>query len=47
MAPCGWPRGRAGAGSDERFVDLVFSAFDAGLGDRVILSHDRGWYDPA
>ena len=20
---------------------------DAGLGDRVLLSHDRGWYDPA
>ena len=20
---------------------------DAGLGDRLLLSHDRGWYDPA
>jgi phosphotriesterase-related protein len=20
---------------------------DAGFGDRVLLSHDRGWYDPA
>ena len=20
---------------------------DAGLGERVLLSHDRGWYDPA
>jgi phosphotriesterase-related protein len=20
---------------------------DAGYGDRVLLSHDRGWYDPA
>jgi phosphotriesterase-related protein len=33
--------------TDERFVDLVLRALDAGLGDRVLLSHDRGWYDPA
>jgi phosphotriesterase-related protein len=33
--------------SDDRFVDLVFRALDAGLGDRVLLSQDRGWYDPA
>ena len=32
---------------DERFVDLVVRALDADLGDRVLLSHDRGWYDPA
>jgi phosphotriesterase-related protein len=34
-------------GTDERFVDLVLRALDAGLADRVLLSHDRGWYDPA
>lgn len=32
---------------DDRFVELVLRALDAGLGDRVLLSHDRGWYDPA
>ncbi len=32
--------------SDERYVDLILCAIDAGLGDRVLLSHDRGWYDP-
>lgn len=34
-------------GSDGRFVELILRALDAGLGDRVLLSHDRGWYDPA
>jgi phosphotriesterase-related protein len=33
--------------SDERFLELTLRALDAGLGDRVLLSHDRGWYDPA
>ena len=33
--------------SDDRFVDFVLRALDAGLGDRLLLSHDRGWYDPA
>lgn len=32
---------------DQKFVDLVQMMLDAGLGDRVLLSHDRGWYDPA
>ena len=32
---------------DERFVALVKHALEAGLGDRVLLSHDRGWFDPA
>jgi len=35
------------AADDARFVDLVLGALDAGFGDRVLLSHDRGWYDPA
>ncbi len=31
---------------DEFFVACIQDALDAGLGDRVLLSHDRGWYDP-
>jgi phosphotriesterase-related protein len=34
-------------GSDDRFVELILRALDAGLGGRLLLSHDRGWYDPA
>jgi phosphotriesterase-related protein len=32
---------------DDRFLDLVMRGLDAGYGDRLLLSHDRGWYDPA
>jgi phosphotriesterase-related protein len=32
---------------DDRFIDLILRALDAGLANRVLLSHDRGWYDPA
>lgn len=32
---------------DERFIDLVQRGLDAGLGERILLSQDRGWYDPA
>jgi phosphotriesterase-related protein len=32
---------------DQRFIDLILRALDAGLGNRILLSHDRGWYDPA
>jgi len=34
-------------GTDEMYVELVTEALEAGLGARVLLSHDRGWYDPA
>jgi phosphotriesterase-related protein len=34
-------------GSDGRFIDLIERGLDAGLGERLLLSHDRGWYDPA
>jgi phosphotriesterase-related protein len=34
-------------GTDLLLVDLVLRGLDAGLGDRILLSHDRGWYDPA
>ena len=32
---------------DGRFIDLVQRGLDAGLGGRLLLSQDRGWYDPA
>ena len=34
-------------GSDEMFLDLVRRVLDAGLAGRLLLSQDRGWYDPA
>lgn len=33
--------------TDEMFVGLVSEAIEAGLDGQVLLSHDRGWYDPA
>lgn len=33
--------------SDDLHLDLVRRALDAGLRDRILLSQDRGWYDPA
>jgi phosphotriesterase-related protein len=32
---------------DDMFVDRIRRMLDAGLGDHLLLSHDRGWYDPA
>jgi phosphotriesterase-related protein len=32
---------------DGVFLRLVVGMLEAGLGDRLLLSHDRGWYDPA
>jgi phosphotriesterase-related protein len=32
---------------DAMFVDRIQRMLDAGLGDHLLLSHDRGWYDPA
>ena len=32
---------------DAMFVDRIRRMLDAGLGDHLLLSHDRGWYDPA
>ncbi|SHI80925.1 phosphotriesterase family protein [Wenxinia saemankumensis] len=34
-------------GEDERHLTNIHRLLDAGLEDRVLLSHDRGWYDPA
>jgi phosphotriesterase-related protein len=28
-------------------LDRVLRMLDAGYGDRLLLSQDRGWYDPA
>jgi phosphotriesterase-related protein len=33
--------------SDDFFVERIQRVLDAGLGHRLLLSHDRGWYDPA
>jgi len=32
---------------DDFFIQLVQRVLDAGLSDHLLLSHDRGWYDPA
>jgi len=36
---------------DEIYTEVIFDRIlrmlEAGLGDQVLLSHDRGWYDPA
>jgi phosphotriesterase-related protein len=32
---------------DDFFIRRIQRVLDAGLGDRLLLSHDRGWYDPA
>lgn len=34
-------------GADERFIELVLRGLEDGLCDQLLLSHDRGWYDPA
>ncbi|MEE8385802.1 MAG: esterase, partial [Dehalococcoidia bacterium] len=40
--------GIGGDDSDDGFyVERIRRMLDAGLGDRLMLSHDRGWYDPA
>ena len=33
--------------TDEDYLERILRVLDAGLGDRLMLSHDRGWYDPA
>jgi len=32
---------------DDYFLDRVAALCEAGLEDRLLLSHDRGWYDPS
>ncbi len=36
-----------GSGSDTARVELVLRALEAGLAGRLLLSQDRGWYDPS
>src|SRR5688572_12516655 len=33
--------------SDEYLLEHIQRLLDAGFGDQLLLSHDRGWYDPA
>lgn len=39
--------GIGGGQSDAFYLDRVQRILDAGFGGQVMLSHDRGWYDPA
>ncbi len=32
---------------DEWFIERIQRLLDAGFGHRLMLSHDRGWYDPS
>jgi phosphotriesterase-related protein len=36
-----------GNGDDAYYLEHIQLALDAGLEDQLLLSHDRGWYDPA
>lgn len=33
--------------SDEWFIERIHRLLDAGFGAQLLLSHDRGWYDPS
>lgn len=39
-------RGGDAAHTDMMHIDLIQHMLDAGLGDRILLSMDSGWYDP-
>jgi phosphotriesterase-related protein len=39
--------GIGGGQSDRFYVERVTSMLDAGFAEQIMLSHDRGWYDPA
>jgi phosphotriesterase-related protein len=39
--------GIGGWGEDVTYVENINRVLDAGLGDRLLLSQDRGWFDPA
>lgn len=32
---------------DAQFINWIMRLMEAGLGNQLLLSHDRGWYDPA
>ncbi|NIM94540.1 MAG: esterase [Anaerolineales bacterium] len=33
--------------NDEYYIQSIQRILDSGLGEQLLLSHDRGWYDPA
>ena len=33
--------------NDDFFLEHIQRVLNAGLGDHLLLSHDRGWFDPA
>ncbi|WP_421726399.1 phosphotriesterase family protein [Bauldia sp.] len=33
--------------TDAYNLDMIRNVLDAGFGDQLLISHDRGWYDPA
>ena len=35
------------SGKDDWYVDMLLRMLEAGFTDQLLLSHDRGWYDPA
>ncbi|MGE5222420.1 MAG: phosphotriesterase [Omnitrophica WOR_2 bacterium] len=37
----------SGEAGDDLILGRIQKLWDAGFGDRILLSHDRGWYDPA
>ena len=39
--------GIGGAQSDEVYIECIQRLLDAGFGHKLLLSHDRGWYDPS
>lgn len=39
--------GNSDSENDEYYLQNIQRLLDAGLGDQLLLSHDRGWYDPA
>jgi phosphotriesterase-related protein len=36
-----------GSEEDDFYVERILRVLEAGLGHRLLLSHDRGWYDPS
>jgi phosphotriesterase-related protein len=38
--------GIGGGQTDEQYVERILRLLEAGLGHRILLSHDRGWYQP-
>jgi phosphotriesterase-related protein len=39
--------GNPGAFDDSYYIERIQRLFEAGLGNHILLSQDRGWYDPA